>query len=221
MSVSGLIKINNKIELNVTSLGEELSMMCDVKGYSGDSILLHYPPKYKEKARNLERNKTVLLNYYTHSGVIMLESQIKEAVKRDVIVINIPIEKKRVQRREFFRVGIQRPVDISFHDGEKTHHFVGKTVDLSGGGVKFWTEAHIRVGFIADLSLKIGDLCDSDEPVKAKGRILYSRTHDSRFSTKSGYLSVVKFGEVSNKSQQLIMKACFSVQIDMRKKGLI
>lgn len=221
MNPLGYIQINSKAEINIVSEGMVLPFACEVKGITTDSVLLTFSNELKALAETLKFGQQIEMMLYLQNGVVVLTSNIKETVKTNCIVIDYPREKKIIQRREFFRVGIQRPIDIFYNDGYKEIALRGKTIDISGGGVRFWTLEHVRVGFMAEIKLFIGDLCEWDEPVAARGRILYTKAHDSLFATKPGYISVIKFYDIQPKARQLVMKACFKVQIDMRKKGLI
>jgi c-di-GMP-binding flagellar brake protein YcgR len=217
----GIIDLNKKGELIVTTEGETHRISFEIKGYTSDSVMLDCPQEHKQMLKGLKPGTLIELNMFTHSGVIVLGSQIKETFRDDNVIIDFPHEKKTIQRREFFRVGVQRKIKVRYNDGYHDILAEGKTVDISGGGVRFWTPQHLHVGFMADVEMYIGDLCDYDGTVPAKGRILYTKTHDSLFTTKTGYLSVIKFSEITNKSRQLIMKTCFKLQIDMRKKGIL
>lgn len=215
-----LIQINKKAQLNVV-VGDEIHpILCDIKGVTLDTVMLFCPLDQREKLQALQENMKVDLNVYSYSGIIVLTSRIKK-IQSDSVIIDYPEEKERVQRREYFRVSIQRPLDVMYNDGHKDRMCKGKTIDISGGGVRFWTQEHCQIGFIAEVKMYLKDFCDSDEPIIAKGRIIYAKSHDSRFTSKGGHISVVKFHEISPKSRQLIMKTCFKVQIEMRKKGIL
>ena len=216
-----IIQVNRKAELKVNFNGEQHIIMCDVKGITTDTVVLFCPIESRELAlKSLTNGSKIDLNVYSYSGIIVLTSYVKR-IQFDTIVIDYPEEKERIQRREYFRIGIQRPINISYNDGYKDRNYVGKTIDISGGGVRFWTQEHCQVGFMAEVVMHVEDLCGAKEPIEASGRIIYVKNHDSRFTSKSGYISVVKFHEISPKSRQLIMQTCFKIQIEMRKKGII
>lgn len=221
MESENIIKINSKVELVVNLGTRVLTGMFEVKGFTTNSVMLAITEEDKEILEFLSVKTPIVLNVYSYTGVIILTSKVKETVKEDVIVIDFPTEKKRVQRRQFFRVGLQRPIQIICNDGHKAHDIKGKTVDLSGGGVRFWSQEKPPVGFIAVLKMGIQDYCGSGQPVEAKGRILYSRIHDSRFTSHTGYISVAQFGEMDQRTSQFVMQTCFKVQIEMRKKGIL
>ncbi|MEW5820010.1 MAG: PilZ domain-containing protein, partial [Cyanobacteriota bacterium] len=159
-------------------------------------------------------------NVYSFSGIIVLSSTVRK-LQPDQILIDYPVEKERVQRREYFRVSIQRPIEIYYNDGYKDRAYKGNTIDISGGGVRFWTKENLQVGFIANMVLHLTGFFTPYEPISANGRILYTKNHDSRLTSKAGYISVIKFHEISQKHRQLIMKTCFKLQIEMRKKGVL
>ncbi|MGD9580841.1 MAG: flagellar brake protein [Vampirovibrionia bacterium] len=215
-----LIQVNKKAEL-VFDVGDELiTLMCDIKGVTLDTVLLSCPIEDKENLGYLHAGKQIDVKIYSYSGIIILSSIVRR-VQDNVITITMPEEKERVQRREYFRVGIQRPVEIRYDDGYKERNYFGKTIDISGGGVRFWTKEHCHVGFMAEVIMQLNDICQTNKPIRATGRIIYNKSHDSRFSTKGGYINVVKFHEIEPKARQLIVQACFKIQIEMRKKGIL
>lgn len=215
-----ILQVNKKAEIIINMDGELHPIICDIKGVTSEVLTLFCPLEYRDLANHLNPGQIVDLNICSYSGIIVLSTAIKE-VKIDTIIITYPKEKERIQRREYFRVGIQRPIDLYYNDGQKDNTMNGKTIDISGGGVRFWTQNHVRAGFMAEITMHMQDLCNWHEPVKAKGRILYTKPHDSRFTTKPGYISVLKFAEIGPKDRQLIMKTCFNVQIEMKQKGIL
>jgi c-di-GMP-binding flagellar brake protein YcgR len=221
MESTNIIQVNTKADLIFTYEGEGYNIMCEIKGFTADSVMLFCPPNFRQLATRLKPGLKVELHVYTQTGVVVMGATTKERVLGEIILITFPVEKKRIQRREYFRVGVQRKVEILYNDGYKDKHFKGKSIDISGGGIRFWTLEPVQVGFMADIIMHIGDLCDTNETVPGRGRILYTKAHDSRFTSKTGYISVIKFSDITANARKLIMKTCFRVQIDMKKKGII
>lgn len=215
-----ILQVNKKAEINLNLEGEIHPIICDIKNINADLVSLYCPPEYRDLADHLKIGQIVDISICSYSGIFMLQSIVKEK-KLETIVLTYPREKERIQRREYFRVSIQRPVDIYYHDGQKDVNLNGKTIDISGGGVRFWTMNHVRAGFVAEITMHMQDVCNWHTPLKAKGRILYTKQHDSRFTSKPGYISVIKFAEIGSKDRQLIMKTCFNVQIEMKQKGIL
>lgn len=215
-----LIQVNKKAELVFVVNSELMTIMCDIKGVSLDSVVLFCPIESREILSSLSVGDKLDVKIYSYSGIIVLSSSVKR-LKEDSVVIEVPEEKERVQRRDYFRVSIQKPLEVRYDDGYKERNYFGKTIDISGGGVRFWTKEHCHVGFMAEVIMQLSDLCNSKGPIRAKGRIIYNKSHDSRFSTKGGYINVVKFHEIDPKSRQMIIQACFKIQIEMRKKGIL
>lgn len=215
-----LIQVNKKAELVFVVNDELMTIMCDIKGVTLDSVMLFCPIEFRQYMALLNVGMKIDVKIYSYSGIIVLSSVVKR-LQDDTVVINVPEEKERVQRRDYFRVSIQRPMEINYDDGYKERNYFGKTIDISGGGVRFWTKEHCHIGFLAVVKMQLSDICNSNGPISAKGRIIYNKSHDSRFSTKGGYINVVKFHEIEPRARQMIVQACFKIQIEMRKKGIL
>jgi c-di-GMP-binding flagellar brake protein YcgR len=217
MEPSTLIKMNTKVDLAFKDDGEDYMIPCEIIGFTKDTVMLEYPPAEEEIVSEMKIGVDVELLFYTEEGVVVMQAKTKNKVLDEAIVTSYPVEKERIQRREYFRVYLQRKIEIKYHDGERICKYEGKTIDLSGGGVRFWTSVPLQPGFSADISLHIEDLSATKDPIRASGKILYTKPVEEK---PKGYISVIKFADITPRTRQLIMKACFKLQLEMRKNRL-
>lgn len=216
-----LIQVNQKAEVLLEIDKKPVDFFVEIKGSTQSTVLVEISSDKREILNHLRIDEPIELRVYSYSGIVVLSSTIKNIQLPDHFTITYPKEKKRIQRREYFRVSVQRPIEIFYQDEFTEYNVKGITIDLSGGGVRFSTKEYLQPGFMAELKLYCGDLCNYNEPINAKGRILYSKIVDSKFATKNTHIGVVNFHTITPKERQLILQACFKIQTINKQKGLV
>jgi c-di-GMP-binding flagellar brake protein YcgR len=135
------------------------------------------------------------------------------AVPVAVLVLDLPNDIRRVQRRNYVRVPAFYPVTFrSVNRQGLSDTKKGVMLDLSGGGMRFQTDEPVEKGaiLIATLALLSG-------PIQTSARVC----RVERDSETSKYSVSVDFYQIPERDRDRIIRCVFELQRDMRKKGLV
>lgn len=205
------LKLSDNIAAGVLS--------CQVVEADEDSTVLELPEEAKlDSTLFIEVGAPVEFSVYTMTGISFYQASVKKHLEEGFLAVENIKRFHQVQRREFFRTSILRPLEISYFDGTKTVFVKGTSIDLSGGGVRFSTDQHVRSGFLGNISIFL-DCCD--QPIRAKGRIIYTKNVEKKESTRKHYIGVFEFINIDEEQLQVVMQTCFRQQIEAKKKGLL
>lgn len=135
------------------------------------------------------------------------------AVPVAVLILDLPDDIRRVQRRNFVRVPAFYPMTFrsvtrqGLSDSQK-----GDMIDLSGGGMRFLTAEPVENGaiLIANLTLPSG-------PIQTTARVC----RIEKDSESNKYSVSVDFYQIPERDRDRIIRCVFDLQRNMRKKGLV
>ena len=140
------IEIRDRIELHVPA-GETVAVFTvRVQEIWEDGIVIDRPI-IEQRLMPAPLGKSVDIYFqrldatYRFASKIIRESLLE---RLPVLVIQQPTEIERIQKREYFRLDIDLPIRFRLLRGaggeSLTPYIRGKIVNLSAGGLKFWTE---------------------------------------------------------------------------------
>lgn len=132
------------------------------------------------------------------------------------LVVEWPRGGEPLQRRDAFRVPISLSVVLTLPDEveEGDRRVVGKTADLSVGGVRVITERPIPEGQRAELRIE----GPRSEPMLLQGRVVRGG-EDQVASGKVRYWVGVQFTEVSPADRRDLTRFLFEIQREMRTRA--
>lgn len=132
-------------------------------------------------------------------------------------VVSEPI---RIQRRNFYRLKIVKPVEyriinnLKDSEEEMPKYNEGVLLDISEGGLMFCTKKEMEESDLLELIIDIG----INKGLKLKGIIVRKQYN----ADKSGlYEYGVRFSEINKKARNLLMKYIYEEQRKLLKKGML
>jgi c-di-GMP-binding flagellar brake protein YcgR len=125
----------------------------------------------------------------------------------------------RTQRRSYLRVDNHVEIAIKTLDNVRNYHFLARTTDLSGGGLAFTCPKHYRfkVGDRLQIWMALAPRAASVEHVYAEAEVTRCKPPEEKGNHQ--WISV-KFVQISQADQAKVVRACYSRQLELRKKGL-
>ena len=210
-------KIGDRIEIDIPD-GE----------YKGKyhSVIFNIEPEYMEIVAPVVRGVLIPVRPGTHVHVFYtrqdalykFEGEILERKEQNnvsLLILPIPKQITRIQRRSFVRVEVTIPfILIKKEDGIKWKAY---SVDLSAGGVRVRSDRDLAVGSIVDVEfyLPTGALIRSAATVVRKQLVPGQES-----GKENQYYLSMAFNDLDNSSQQKILHYVFRCQQETRWKGL-
>jgi len=187
-----------RLRINLSSLRSE-TISCVVKGFEDDRISLVFPDGHEHLKKHLPEGKELEAVAYTDSGIFAFDSIVINSPLEHDFVIEIPDEKKRIQRRDYVRAAFNLKFTIKNRDKE----IEAKTVNIGGGGIRFLVKEELKTNSYWDFKLIMPD----DTVIRGGGNVLYS------FLQGSLIVSVIKFIDITETDRNRIIKKCFEEEV--------
>ncbi len=212
------LSINDPLELQILDEKDRLSCASRVHDLVAGQIQLSWPTR--SGVRVPVRKSQELALFFTRSDGIYNGRAIVEAVSPGPIptITVSPLEgMERIQRREYFRVRISLPVKLagatSPSDGLEANrasglHLIGRTVDISGGGLSIHKEFPVLPGTEFKMWLTLEE---KQPPLELVARVIYSEPIKT-FQGRHLYRVAMAFVGISEAYRRLIIKHIFRVQ---------
>lgn len=178
---------------------QTITISCTVKWSEKDRIALVYPEKYLNVAKNLHVGKDLEVVVYTNSGIYVFDSIVMHSPLEHDFVIEIPDEKKRMQRRDYVRAHF----GFEFLLSKGNLKIKTKTINIGGGGIRFKVNEELRTNDIWDFTLYLAD----NTEIHGQGVILYSLLQ-GKITT-----SAMKFIDISELDRSKLIKKCFEEEV--------
>lgn len=194
------LKAGQKIRLKfkVSSLRSE-SITCTVKWFESDRVAVVFSEDHSYLIKKLPEGKEVEVVVYTDSGIFSFDSIVINSPLEHDFVIEIPGEKKHIQRRDYVR----SPFNLRLVLSQNATEIVTKTINIGGGGIRLLLKDELKTNSIWKFTLYMPD----DEIATGKGTILYSLLQGKNI------VSVLKFVEISETDRNKIIKKCFEEEV--------
>lgn len=181
----------------------------------GEKILSVFAPMSQGQVVPLREGTRAKIIFWDDVAAYAVETVIIQriAVPVPVLVLELPSDIRRVQRRNFVRVPAFYPVTFRSVDRKGLSDTKkGTMLDLSGGGMRFQTGESVEMGAIllAYLDLPSG-------PMQSSARVCrVDKVPDSK-----QYSISVDFYQITERERDRIIRCVFDLQRSMRKKGLV
>lgn len=127
-----------------------------------------------------------------------------------------------IQRRGHVRVEMALPITVFFESvGGLEEEMTGKTLDISGGGLKFTSQRafsskqdiEIRLNFYPD-----AEPDEADETLKLFGKIVFSVENQKSTGAGDFYVNAVQFQNLPDKDINKIMGECFKKELEKKRR---
>ncbi len=201
----GEIREDQKVTLYLKAGdGTSKELDCSIKSIQKDRLSLRYTDEVLDYAKHLEEGSEHPVRIFTPSGVKSF----------DTIVINSPLESEfviefvedhiEIQRREYLRIELDTKIIL---ETQKYGVVVTNTLDISGGGLRFFCDRPFQTGEIVKIMLYLPFQQNS---VKAEGEII-----DCEHIPEDQHVLV--FTEIEERERDRIIKQCFDSQAELYK----
>jgi len=191
-----------RLKFNISSLRSE-SITCVVKWFEEDRVALVFPDDFLQLKKSLPEGKELEAVVYTDSGIYAFDSIVINSPLEHDFVIEIPDEKKRIQRRDYIRAPFNLRFVLSKDTLKDEIEIETKTINIGGGGVRFLVKDELKTNDIWNFTLYMPD----GTVAKGKGIILYSLLQGKLV------VSVIKFVDISETDRNRIIKKCFEEEV--------
>lgn len=181
----------------------------------GEKILSVFAPIVQGAVVPLREGTPAKIIFWDEIAAYEISTKIIQriAVPVAVLVLELPDDVRRVQRRNYVRVPAFYPVSFrsvtrqGLSDAQKA-----EMLDLSGGGMRFQTNDPVEKSaiLIANIALPSG-------PIQTTARVC--RVEKDSESNK--YSVSVDFYQIPERDRDRIIRCVFDLQRNARKKGLV
>lgn len=154
--------------------------------------------------------------YFREDAEYVFDARVIERIKYGETVsavISVISERRKLQRRNYYRLGIMIPVMLEYKHMGITVVNKLDTADISGGGIRLISPENINIGQEVTMSIAIPGV----EGNLIKGRVVRS-IHSER--NKKRYDIGVEFLDIHPRIRQLIIQYIFAKQRELLKKGV-
>lgn len=196
----GLLKKDQKTKL-IFRLEDnsEHELECFIKDIENDRISLTFPPEYLPYAKYLDEGSEIYVNIFTPTGITAFNSMVLNSPLEPNFVIEYIDENTDIQRRDYLRCYLQTKFIIEKFNGQ---NLITQTVDIGGGGIKFYYEGTFKPDEHANCRLYLPMQISS---VQAEGKIVYKphlKTNEHLFV----------FTNIKMLERDKIIRKCFEMQ---------
>ena len=194
---------NIKINDNLVVEYEDISYKSTVQDITEDYLVINLPLGEGEYL-TLEDGEPLEMGYMKNGSYYMLKSEILGRLIEDgkpYYKIKIPVETKRIERRDFVRISL---LDYTFYQFNGTWK-KAMVIDLSGGGMRLIIKEKVRLGDKILVGLALGN-----ESFKIYGQIVRIVVNEMRENVCG-----IQFLDIDERTQDRIIAKIF---VQLRKK---
>ena len=178
---------------------KEENVSCTIKWIEEDRVGLVFPPDRMDIIKDLPEGREVEAVIYTDSGIFVFDSIVINSPLEHDFVIELPMEKKKIQRREYVRAAVNLKLTLKKGDV----NFETRTINIGGGGIRFFAGEEFEAEDIWRFSLFLPE----GVVIKGVGRVLYTLLQGRNVA------SVILFTDISETERNRIIKLCFDEEI--------
>ncbi|ENH97356.1 hypothetical protein J416_05058 [Gracilibacillus halophilus YIM-C55.5] len=194
---------------------------CKVVETKDGNIYVDYPVNEKtNKTEDFQVGQVFRVHFIGQdTSVYSFNTRVTEKTKMTIPTLALDFsfqELKKIQRREFVRVPAMLDVSIRSVD-QSFSAFTSVTHDISGGGLSVLIDHGINLQHDTQLDIMLVlPLKAQIEYIQMTGKVVRQQNRDRE---QSDLLSV-KFHQINQAEQQLLIKYCYQYQLRERQKGL-
>ncbi len=183
---------------------EKGNLECHVSTVEKDRLHLRVPKQAYEYGNLLKEGTAVKGYIYTYSGILVTNSVIIDQPQDGYMTIEFKEEEQIIQHRQYFR--IFNANNFYLHLDE--HKLKAQTIDLSGGGIRFYSKEEIMTERQYDGTLV---LTNPVQNIPVAGRVF-------RRSQERPNEYVMEFTAMDERERERIIKYCVMLERERNKK---
>lgn len=217
--IRDVLRTGDKIEIvTLTKLSKrDVASFSLVQDINADDSVLITLPMLEGNPVVLEPEQVIRINFFRANGEFFFDAKVVGRVKSGLMVLFkvvqiSPVEK--LQRRNDFRLKTVLQVKFRCISGKKGEdvYYKAHAMDISGGGIRLYTEQSIDVKSSIECKIKLLD----KQEVILNGTVL--RVNPVQDAEKH-YDIGVSFVDMPEKTKEKIISFIFSQQRKLRSKG--
>lgn len=212
------LKINRTVNIEIVNNTEKaIRYASRIEGITAERLLLAAPMKQRQPL-SLAPKTPLNIWFWDEKAVYVFRAYFLERVADSVpkIAVTYPQMVKRVQKREFVRVGLELEVLLSYYNplGEEEAFYCG-TRDISGGGMMLVLSTYVPLNkgckiqaqfFLENCALNIS------------GIIVWNEWELDLKGIERNLIGV-QFTNITEKDREIIIKTVFQRQIELKREG--
>lgn len=187
-----------RIKFNTHTISD-IEISCTIKWYESDRVSLVFPEDQQQYIKDLPEGKEIEVVIYTNSGIFVFESIIINSPLESDFVIELPDEKKKVQRRDYVRA----PAGLKLIIRREDTQYETRTINVGGGGIRFLTEEKLDINELWNFSLFLSE----NTIITGLGRVLYTILKGKLMA------SVIAFTDIKETDRNRVIKFCLDEEI--------
>ncbi len=212
------LKENQPVEIELP--GSELSIYRSRVEHVGDDRLVVASPMKGGAIIPVRPGTVVKVIYTDNVAVYTFSAEVlsQNLSNPSILLLNKPIDSKRIQRRNFVRLDTRLTVNLTRLDDKfipSGETFSATTVDISGGGMMFEGNTLLQMGDVLEAVICLNE----HETVRAIGRIV--RIMENPPKSRNRYSVGFEFIIIEETERDKIIRFIFNRQRELRRKGLL
>lgn len=168
------------------------------------TVELEVPHSLRNFLLPLENMPLVIIGRWSAIGIIEVAGTLIEATQalnHLSIIITPGKELKQVQRRQYFRLPLLRPLHLL----DSTQSIMkGYTQDVSAGGLRCILGESLNIGSVINVSFEL-----NKQPIELKGTILDTSKSPEE---ENQYIHRIEFTHITEKSRSQLLSSIFTEQ---------
>ncbi|MFW5991819.1 MAG: flagellar brake protein [Halanaerobiaceae bacterium] len=225
------LEVNEKVDLVVEDGPYQGKYLCKIAEINDKSIRVTAPFRHGQIVP-LNLHRPVKIYYTGENAAYVFETRVinRQAKPIALLTLEKPSEKKRIQRREYFRLETSRKIEYrilpeDYNDGEADNN--GKDgkddkedkdpliethiIDISGGGVKLLIDDEFPEEGLIEMYIDLPGIEDSC----IIGKIV------NFYELPDGKAAGIEFVGIDRHDQEQIISWMFDYQRELRQRGLL
>ncbi len=187
-----------KIKFNTLTINDT-ELTCTVKWYENDRVSLVFPEDSEQYIKDFPEGREIEVVIYTNSGIFVFDSIVINSPLENDFVIELPDEKKKVQRRDYIRA--HAGLKLVIHREDKKYET--RTINVGGGGIRFITEEKLDINELWNFSLFL----PGNNVITGLGKVLYTILRGKLMA------SVITFTDIKETDRNRLIKFCLDEEI--------
>ncbi|MBQ3311647.1 PilZ domain-containing protein [bacterium] len=200
------ININEKAQIFFDGENDiEMELDCIIKNIFNDRLELEYPSDAPSTLKQyLCEGTPIDVKVFTPVGLVAFDSVVINSPEEESFVIEYAEDAAVIQRRNYSRYSLKTKLELE----SRKEVFVASTIDISGGGIKFFSSEDLEPEQAVKGKLYLRNF---NTPAIFEGEIL-----DNPSLQPDEY--TLAFTNIDEKERDKIIKTCFDIDMQSRKK---
>ena len=197
------LSLNQKAKIFFDSEnGIEMELDCYINNIEDDRLGLDYPQDAETLKKYLEEGTPIDVKIFTPSGLMVFESVVINSPDEGFVIEYVE-DAVVIQRRDYSRSPLKTKLELKL----RTETFVASTIDISGGGIKFFSKEDLNPEEVVTGKLYLKNF---DVPARFEAVIL-----DNPSLQPDEY--TLAFTNIDEKERDKIIKTCFAIDMQSRR----